>query len=41
VLANKFLFILLLRPQNLIMLVLLLLYLAAIFLSSVFKPGGD
>jgi hypothetical protein len=31
VLANKFLFILLLRPQNLVMLILILLYLAAIF----------
>jgi hypothetical protein len=40
VLANKFLFILLLRPQNLIMLVLLLLYLGAIFSLRFSSPAG-
>jgi Glycosyltransferase family 87 len=40
VLANKFLFILLLRPQNLVMLLLFLLYLAAIFSLRFSSPSG-
>ena len=41
VLANKFLFILLLRQQNLELLILFCLYLIGDFLYSLFEPRGD
>jgi hypothetical protein len=40
ILANKFLFVLLLRHQNLLMLVLFLLYLAAIFSLRLSSPAA-
>jgi hypothetical protein len=40
VLANKFLFVLLLRHQNLLMLILFLLYLAAIFSLRMSGPAA-